>query len=358
MLIHIGENYTKLSNSVSKNILGMGATFDPDKEDNKNYRCPMCNTFFISNNPECPTCGTIATPQKRHPIEKQEKRKEPASSKRKRGIILSIFIFITLLAATSIILYDQGLFPEELVPENIEIENIINNPKRDASKIHEDLRIGNSMSSYYEKLRSTYVLRELSEKERCQFAAQLALHDLHKLSFTQIEEKFGEDVGYESYEKASEVLGKAYGYCGVTEDDTDAERIKKILEFVIWYVEYEPEIDDSMRAPVETLHLRSGDCDDFCILTSALFVKSGIDSAIGFFSNQEGAGHAMVLVHLDDLGGYGCAYREDLSGFGLQEGIWIIIEPQSLIEYQDDREWINQWKLRMAIELDFEKATT
>jgi hypothetical protein len=336
----------------------MGAAFNPDEEENHKYKCPMCNTLFTSNNPECPTCGTMATPQKRSSIEKHEKRKEPTSGKRKSSLILSIFIFITLLTVASIILYDKGLFPEELVPENIEIENIINSPTRDASKIHEDLRIGNSMVSYYEKLRSTYVISELPEKKRCQFAVQLALHDLHKLSFTQIEEEFGEDVGFKSYKKASKVLDKAYGYCGITDDDTDAEKIKKILEFVNWYIEYEPEIDDSMRAPVETLNLRSGDCDDFCILTSALFVKSGIDSAIGFFSNQDGAGHAMVLVHLNDLGGYGCAYLEDLTGFRLQEGIWIVIEPQSLIEYQDDREWIYQWKLEMAIELDFEKATS
>ena len=42
-------------------IANMAAVFHPDQDEEHNYRCPMCNTVFISKNPQCPTCGNIAT---------------------------------------------------------------------------------------------------------------------------------------------------------------------------------------------------------------------------------------------------------------------------------------------------------
>ena len=109
---------------------------------------------------------------------------------------------------------------------------------------------------------------------------------------------------------------------------------------------------------METLSLRSGDCDDFSILTSALFELGEIDCALGFFENNSGEAHLMVLVHLENLGKYGFYKYEDLSMFDLSQGRWIIIEPQATIEYQADEEWIKQWTIQMAVEIDFEKATS
>ena len=59
----------------------------------------------------------------------------------------------------------------------------------------------------------------------------------------------------------------------------------------------------------------------------------------------------MVLVHLEDLGDYGCWYFDDLTNYELTEGRWITIEPQATIESQGD-EWMAQWSIFVAEEIE------
>jgi hypothetical protein len=96
---------------------------------------------------------------------------------------------------------------------------------------------------------------------------------------------------------------------------------------------------------------KSGDCEDFTILASALFKKIGIDSAFGRFKNDKNEYHAMVLVHLENLGSYGYWYYSDLTYYGLASGKWIIIEPQYTIENQNT-DWIKQWTIVAAASLN------
>ena len=131
-------------------------------------------------------------------------------------------------------------------------------------------------------------------------------------------------------------------------------KVEKILNFLDCYINYESEVNDNFLAPVETLGYKSGDCDDFTILASALFKMNGIDSAIGLFENDNSEFHAMVLLHLDNLGNYTYYYNSDLTGKGLDEGKWIIIEPQTTIENQGTN-WVKQWRLIVAAPLDVEK---
>jgi hypothetical protein len=228
--------------------------------------------------------------------------------------------------------------------------------------VTQDLKIGNSLTSYYDTLRYEFgptgsKSRWYYEEESCKFAAQLALHDIHRLYWTKTEEIYGEDVGQESYAQAWEIIDKTLDYCDVYTGDSDIEIIENILDFITWYIDYEPEMDDSVRAPVETLNLRSGDCDDFTILAAALFDVMGVESAIGFFQNDYGEAHAMTLVHLDDLGDYGYWYFDDLTDFDLMEGDWIVIEPQRKIDEQH-YESMTQWEIYMAVEIDYDKATS
>ena len=225
-----------------------------------------------------------------------------------------------------------------------------------------ELRIGNSLTSYYDTLRYEFGPTGSRsnwkyEEESCQFASQLALHDLHRLYWIKAEEIYGEDVGKESYAQAWEVLSKAYEYCEISSTDSDVEKIEKILVFVNSIIDFELEMDDSLRAPVETLSLKSGDCDDFSVLVSALFEIADIESGVCFLESEDSA-HAMVLVHLEDLDEYGCYYYEDLTQYNFEDGTWILIEPQSTIDYQDDADWFDQWSLYMAVEVDYEKATS
>jgi hypothetical protein len=80
-----------------------------------------------------------------------------------------------------------------------------------------------------------------------------------------------------------------------------------------------------------------------------------VQTGIGFFEGEDSA-HAMVLVHLDDLEGYGFWYYEDLTYYDFEPGTWIMIEPQNTIEDQGDDEWFSQWTIYMAVELDFDKV--
>jgi len=225
-----------------------------------------------------------------------------------------------------------------------------------------ELRIGNSLTSYYDYLRNEFGPTGSRsywgyEEESCKFASSLALHDLHRLYWIEAEENYGVDVGQESYAQAWEVLSKAVEYCEIDDNDTDTEKIEKVLDFVYGLVEYELEIDDSLRAPVETLSLKSGDCDDFSILVAALLEAVDIQTGIGFFESEDSA-HAMVLVHLDELEGYRYWFYEDLTNYDFESGTWLKIEPQFTIDRQGDDEWFSQWNIYMAVELDFDKVVS
>jgi hypothetical protein len=52
----------------------------------------------------------------------------------------------------------------------------------------------------------------------------------------------------------------------------------------------------------------------------------------------------MVLVHLNELTDYDFFSFNDLTDYGLEEGLWIVIEPQLNIVYQTDN-WVAQWNL-------------
>ena len=196
-----------------------------------------------------------------------------------------------------------------------------------------------------------------SNKDRVKFAAQLALHDMHRLRFTTVQNEYLALTGEESSDQAFEYLDKAYRYCNIYSSDDDTECIEKILKFVTDNVVYEGELDDLQRSPVETLSLGSGDCDDFSVLAGALFEGACIESALGSFTSGD-SGHAMVLVHLPKLNGTTSWGFDDLTQYGLKPGHWILLEPQRILEYQNDEEWMSQWHLVEVIEIDFEHATS
>ncbi len=228
-------------------------------------------------------------------------------------------------------------------------------------KVEKALKIGNSLESYYDYLRqelgfigvkhwpSTYT--ESYWQMKADFAAKLALHDLGLPYWPDLEKSYYETVGEHSYDTAKRKIDQVVALIDVKTYDTPTEKIKKTLAFVNQYFHYENDVNDIFLAPVETLTYGSGDCDDFSILVAALFEAEGIDSAIGFFTNENGEYHAMVLVCLEELTGFPYHYFSDLTNLGLKEGKWIVIEPQRTIDYQGDG-WIEQWALLAAAPLD------
>ena len=227
--------------------------------------------------------------------------------------------------------------------------------KRDYQLANE-LKIGNSLTSFYDYLRhekgfSGDASYRATDEDRAQFAVNLALHDLKRFSWPSIEDEYYDKIGIHSYDAAWDTLQKALNTTGIEEDDSMIEEIEKILAFLNDYLEYEIEFNNIFRAPVETLSMRHGDCEDYTILASAFFEAVEIDSAIAFFKNVEGEYHAMVLIRVEDLGEHGFWYFDDLTHLGLQEGRWIIIEPQYTIEHQEYDEWMSQWSLNVVAEV-------
>ncbi|XOB40361.1 MAG: transglutaminase-like domain-containing protein [Candidatus Nealsonbacteria bacterium] len=126
------------------------------------------------------------------------------------------------------------------------------------------------------------------------------------------------------------------------------KKSEKFSIFFKFYIKYEPDFNEILRAPAETLGLKSGDCDDWSILASAAFADAGIDSAIMFVKSIDGTqAHAMVLVQSKEtlpLWSY-----SDLTQYGLPSGKWWIIEPQFTFGQQSQHpEWFTQWKFEAA----------
>ena len=227
-------------------------------------------------------------------------------------------------------------------------------------RIEKELRIGNSLECYYDSLREElgptgseywwYTPSESVWQIEVDFAANLAQHDLWRICWPDLETDYEAVVGEYSYETAYGTLSAIIGHIDFSSIDSHVDKISKVLNFLSEHIHYEYDVNDVFLAPVETLGFKSGDCDDYSILASALLECVEVESAIGFFRNDLDQYHAMVLVHLDDIGDYGCYYYEDLTGHGLTEGRWIIIEPQTTIGDQYT-EWVEQWTLLAACEL-------
>lgn len=219
------------------------------------------------------------------------------------------------------------------------------------------VRMDSTTADYYQTLREEVGPQSASWSSRgsdwdddVQFCANLAKHDIGAVYWETYDDYYFEAKGTHAYDDAHNELLEILALAGVKSTDDDITQMVKILDFINLNVDYASDLEDKFFAPVETLAYGSGDCDDYSILAAALFELVGVDSAVAFFSNNLDEGHAMTLVHLDDLGDYGYYYYDDLTTIGLQAGNWIIIEPQDLISAQDDPQWTGQWDVEVAAE--------
>jgi len=230
------------------------------------------------------------------------------------------------------------------------------------------LRIGTTLETYYDYVRANVVSlggQPLGEEEwyshpnyytnSVEFAAYEAAHDAGDAYWPDMEQgtSYFETAGEHAYETANNIMERAIAFCGIGANDTDVVKIDKVLRFISYHVAYESRLLDHMWFPTETLMYKSGDCTSFSILAACMFEKVGIKSAIGFFTSPDGA-HAMVLVHLNDLGGeYAYSYYDSLASYDLTPGRWIIIEPQysSLSEYSNNLDWVQSWNIVAACEV-------
>jgi len=296
----------------------------------------------------------------------------PPGHKTGRGILIGLVIFIVLeniLVALFLINYFELSSYYQKMEENYQslytsfsdlssaYMSLMGNYSvlRRELDVEAVLKIGNSLQSYYDVLRQIKGLDGTKEsanptKDQVIFAARLAQHDLGNPYLPDVEAEFERIIGRRSYDIARSKINEVLLIIGVSESDPSVVKIGKILNFTRRHIHYEYEVNNVFRAPVETLGLRSGDCDDYTILVASLFEAVGISSAVGSFKNVTGAYHYMVLVHLEELPGYRYWSLPDLTRFGLTRGRWIIIEPQLPLDRQGD-EQIGRWTLLAAAEV-------
>jgi len=252
---------------------------------------------------------------------------------------------------------------QSLAIENSNLTDMIDLMDKEMSSINtkldfeKDFQIGNSLTSFYDVLRHEYGLDggigANAAKKELDFAAKMISHDLGNEVWKKLEDEYYRKIGNHSYIQASQILSKAVDLCEINDSDLGYEKLDKVLQFISKYVSYEYELDDISRAPVEILHLRSGDCEDFSSLTGAICRAVGINSALGSFANEENQGHVMIVIYLDNLGpGREYTYYNELHELGLKKGKWIIIEPQAPLDHQPDSEWFSQWKIQAAKEIN------
>ncbi len=185
-----------------------------------------------------------------------------------------------------------------------------------------------------------------------EYAANACAHDLDIIYWPSIEDNYYDIRGTYLSSDAYDVILNVLDIIDISYYDNDVDKVEKILDFIYANIEYVEDINDEFLFPVETLTFKSGDCDDFAILAAALFEEVGIESAIGFFTNEsKDYDHCMVLVKLSDLGEYGYWYYDDLTNYDLSKGQWIIIEPQATISEQGEDYLIEEWELIATAEI-------
>ena len=203
---------------------------------------------------------------------------------------------------------------------------------------------------YYETLREKKTPLYPSWQQNVNFMSYMSMHDRGAYHWSDLDSTYYSYHSTYRYSEARQTLISVLGYAGVTSSDTSVQKITKILAFVNDKVDYDYDMRERFFTPTETLSSGTGDCEDYSILVSSLFELAGIQSAVAGFTNSAGAGHAMVLVRLSSLGGYGHYYYDSLTGYGLSSGKWIMIEPQATIAYQQQSSWFEQWGLEAAAE--------
>jgi hypothetical protein len=223
--------------------------------------------------------------------------------------------------------------------------------------------IGNTLQDYYNKIRTAQNLGSAS----CPYSSQCEVNFWAMLasgvnSGTSYESTYNSLTGQQNSgtysdaataaEKQLETLVFAPYAAGVISTDSDAVKIKKILDFIDANLTYERDMQETPRAPAETLGLKSGDCKSYSILASAAFSVAGVHSAVMRVENASGTvGHAMVLVQSNENLPLS-EYYSDLTSFGLPAGKWWVIEPQYAYEEQQQHpDWFAQWKVIHAAQV-------
>lgn len=220
-----------------------------------------------------------------------------------------------------------------------------------AAELQATLHAGNLPWSYYEEVRRVHAPAS-GRDEKLDWLADIVMHDLGRRSWAAEKLKYRDRSGRYAHRDALRTLRLVLENAEVSEEQDEQERMRRILDWMNDHLAYEHEIDDLFRAPIETLSLGSGDCDDWTGLAAALMNEAGIDAAAGWFTRTDEEGkeraHMMLLVPAE-LGTKAWWFK-DLSKHGLPGG-WHVVEPQRRLDEQKSPN-IRRWSLVAARAID------
>ncbi|OPY31780.1 MAG: hypothetical protein A4E32_01382 [Methanomassiliicoccales archaeon PtaU1.Bin124] len=232
------------------------------------------------------------------------------------------------------------------------------NQKVEGTSYYELVRINSLTADYYQSLRENvgpqspqWSIYSDSGQKDVEFCAELAKHDAGKIYWPEWDRPYYEFTNTHAYNDAYNKMFQILTIIGIKPSNSPAIIIEKTLIFINQKISYCPDIINKYFSPIETLSCGTGDCDDYSILFACILEICGIDTAVSFYTNSYNKGHALVLVHLNDIGDHGVYHYDDLTSLGLSAGRWLMIDPQFLINEQNDSSWMEQWKIKVAAEV-------
>ncbi|MHA1185751.1 MAG: transglutaminase-like domain-containing protein [Candidatus Heimdallarchaeota archaeon] len=180
--------------------------------------------------------------------------------------------------------------------------------------IIDSLPMAQKMAFYYQFVRNAEPMW-WSYDDMCVFAEKLILHATSQLNlFTDVDtilndyNFFVANSMYDNNETISNVFGSFYPYWNTGASlqniqDWITNNIDYIYDSITtWYRTYD---NDFFQSPLETFMYRGGDCDDYAILSCALFEQQGWETAFaGIFDPAHGLfgsfGHAFLFVKVGE----------------------------------------------------------
>jgi hypothetical protein len=214
------------------------------------------------------------------------------------------------------------------------------------SKLSKDqaLNIDNLLQDYYNEIRKQYQYFLNTDSQRTTFIKYLIQHDLGKVAWPDLKNNYYSLKGNYPLDDISKKLNFILTDMNYSYNDNNLTKISKTLKWINENIEYSYDLNDVYRSFVETVAFKSGDCDDFGILSSTLLNYIGINTIVGMFSNKDNTQRHVMILTQEYVYGW---YYNDLTRFGLKEGNWYVIEPQFTIEQQSSN-WVGEWFLVSA----------
>lgn len=201
--------------------------------------------------------------------------------------------------------------------------------------------IDSPMQEYFELVRKSYAERpwwqDSTYEKQAQLAAQIAANAAGDAFWKKEEAKYSSKTGQNSYVVQADLLDALMNSAGINKSISDGEKLERILE-LLQHIKYENDLNNDFRFPLETLKLKSGDCDDFSIIAAAMLKRLGIKTAIVLVSGTEGV-HSWIAVQGNfELQKYKLA--------GSKEE-WMVVEPQFPYTRQSP-EWFSKYPRILA----------